>query len=211
MIKIVHRFEKNRILYTAEHAQDVRAAVVEAAKAKADLRGADLRGADLRGADLGGADLGGADLRGADLRGADLRGADDSPSEVLAEFRQDVWTVLDSAPAEVQGLRAALLDGQVDGSTYSGPCACLVGTIAKVREVDVDSLEGVRRDSSSLAEQWYMPIGAGDKALTEKPEDGWPSEGVFRASLALQWTDEWVASRTAIAAALTAGTKRGSA
>ena len=74
MIEIKHR-HGGRVLYTAEHAQDVRAAVREAVAAKIDLGGADLYGADLRGANLGGADLRGADLRGTDLYGADLRGA----------------------------------------------------------------------------------------------------------------------------------------
>ena len=69
MIEITHR-TNGTVLYTAQSAADVRAAVLEAAKAKADLRGADLRGADLRGADLRGANLRGADLRGANLQGA---------------------------------------------------------------------------------------------------------------------------------------------
>ena len=89
MIEITHR-TNGTVLYTAQSAADVRAAVLEAAKAKADLRGAnlsganlsganlseaDLRWADLRGADLSGADLSGANLSGANLRGADLSGA----------------------------------------------------------------------------------------------------------------------------------------
>lgn len=51
MIEITHR-TNGTVLYTAQSAADVRAAVLEAAKAKADLRGADLSGANLRGADL---------------------------------------------------------------------------------------------------------------------------------------------------------------
>ena len=95
MIEIKSRWDGS-VLYTAENASDVRAAVEEARLHDADLRGADLHdadlhdadlrgadltdaylhGADLRGANLYGANLRGADLRGADLRGADLRGAD---------------------------------------------------------------------------------------------------------------------------------------
>jgi hypothetical protein len=75
MIEIKHRFT-NAVLYTANLAADVRAAVIEASNAKADLTGAYLTGADLRGAYLTGADLTGADLTGAYLRGADLTGAD---------------------------------------------------------------------------------------------------------------------------------------
>jgi hypothetical protein len=74
MIEIKHRFT-NAVLYTANLAADVRAAVIEASNAKADLTGAYLTGADLRGAYLTGADLTGADLTGAYLRGAYLRGA----------------------------------------------------------------------------------------------------------------------------------------
>ena len=74
MIEIKHR--NGTVLYTAESAADVRAAVLEAAKAKADLSGADLREANLSGANLRWADLSGADLREADLRWADLREAD---------------------------------------------------------------------------------------------------------------------------------------
>lgn len=43
-----------RVLYTAEHADDIRAAVAEAVNAGANLRDADLSGVDLRGADLSG-------------------------------------------------------------------------------------------------------------------------------------------------------------
>ena len=99
MIEI--RSRNGTVCYTAENAQDVRAAVREAVASRAYLRDADLSGAnlsgvylrgaylrdaDLRGANLGdaylsgaylrGANLGGADLRDANLRGADLYGAD---------------------------------------------------------------------------------------------------------------------------------------
>ena len=63
MIEIKSR--DGQVLYTAQSATDVRAALEEAARADADLRGANLRGAYLRG----------ADLRGAYLRDAYLGGA----------------------------------------------------------------------------------------------------------------------------------------
>jgi hypothetical protein len=199
-------------LYTAETAVDVRAALEEAVGGGADLRGADLSGADLRGADLRGADLSdadlsdadlrGADLSDADLRGADLRGADDR-RHPLWGFRLDFFDVLDQAPAEVAGLRAALVDGKVDGSTYTGACACLVGTIANTRGVPVDQV-GLPRDADRPAEQWFIPIREGDQAvaLDHLPEGH--NEGVFRASWALSWLDEWVQSRRQIGKALVA-------
>lgn len=85
-VEIVSRWDSGKVLYRAEHASDVRAAVVEAVSKRACLwgaslsgaclRGAYLVGADLRGAYLVGANLGGADLVGAYLGGADLSGAD---------------------------------------------------------------------------------------------------------------------------------------
>ena len=74
MIEIKSRFD-GRVLYTAETAQDVRAAVTQAVAAKTGLRGAYLDGADLGGANLDGANLYGANLGGANLYGANLRGA----------------------------------------------------------------------------------------------------------------------------------------
>ena len=71
MIEIKSRYG-GKVVYTAEHAADVRAALVEAVKGGAYLGGADLGGADLGGAYLGGANLGGANLGGANLGGANL-------------------------------------------------------------------------------------------------------------------------------------------
>ena len=85
MIEIKSRWD-GRILYTAESAQDVRAAVREAVASganlydanlsRANLCGANLRGANLRGANLCDADLYDANLSGANLRGANLCDAD---------------------------------------------------------------------------------------------------------------------------------------
>ncbi len=63
------------LLYVAEDAIDLRAAVVAAVRVGADLRGANLCGANLGGANLCGANLGGANLCGANLGGANLCGA----------------------------------------------------------------------------------------------------------------------------------------
>ena len=229
MIEIKSRFG-GRVLYTAETATDVRTALEEAVRSRADLSGAYLRGAYLRGANLRGAYLSDADLSdavlsdavlsgavlsGADLRGAvlsdavlsgaylsgaylsgaDLSGADD-PSSPLHAIRMDYWDVLDHAPAEVPGLRTALLEGEVDGSTYEGECACLVGTMEKVGQ-EMGCEVDLPHRADRPAEQWFAPITPGDKP-SEKPE----TEGEFRAQHALDWLDEWTASRQRIAEAL---------
>ncbi len=148
----------------------------------ADLRYADLSDADLSGADLSDANLSGADLRYADLSSADLRYADLSDAD-LRSVKADFWAVLTTARKEIPGLISAMREGRIDGSTYSGECACLVGTIANVRHVSADTLE---QDSSRPAEQWFLMINKGDK-----PGDD--SGGGFALRQALEWAEEYCA------------------
>jgi hypothetical protein len=120
-------------------------------------------------ANLSGANLSDADLSGANLSGANLRG-----------FRADFWDVLLRAPHEIAGVRAALVEGRVDGSTYSGECACLVGTIANVRQADYSELgNNLNPDSGRPAEQWFMGIRKGDTPETNQ-----------QSKLAVEWLDE---------------------
>jgi hypothetical protein len=106
------------------------------------------RGADLRGAYLQGAYLQGAYLQGRGPPGRDLQG-----------IKNDFYAILETAKPEVAGLYDALMRGKIDGSTYSGECACLVGTIANVRKVDVESLE---KNVDRPAETWFLNIRKGD-------------------------------------------------
>jgi hypothetical protein len=187
-IKIVSRWNADTVLFECEAPEGMesgmhmRHALEKATEARAYLSGADLSGANLSGANLRGANLSGAYLRGADLSGADLRGANLSDAYLrgaslrganlsgadlrgadLDVFKNDFWNVLLRAPAEIAGVRAALVEGRVDGSTYSGECACLVGTIGNVRHADYDSLgNGLNPDSGRPAEQWFMSIRKGD-------------------------------------------------
>jgi len=124
----------------------------------ANLSGANLSDANLRGANLSGAYLSDANLRGANLRGAYLSGSWDA--EEAAEARKDLRSVLDVAPSEVPGLLAAVREGRVDGSVYSGKCACLLGTIAIVRGCDYRAL-GIAPNADRPAEQWFMRIRPG--------------------------------------------------
>jgi len=114
------------------------------------------------------------DLRGAKLRWTDLSGAD------LTPIRDDIWAVLSSAPAEVPGLIAALKEGRVDGSTYTGECACLVGTLAHARHTDERGIPGLSPNSSRPAERFFMGIHKGATPETNQ-----------LSALALQWCEEW--------------------
>jgi hypothetical protein len=142
----------------------------------ANLSDADLSGANLRDADLSGADLSGANLRDADLSGANLSGAN------LLPIKADFIEVISQAPREVPALIEALKAGRVDGSTYSGECACLVGTIANARGIDVDSAElGIPKDSSRPVERFFMAIRKGDTPETNAA-----------SKLALEWAEAWL-------------------
>jgi len=167
------------------HGADLRDAYLSGANlSDADLHGADLRDADLRDADLRDADLHGADLRDADLHGADLRDANLRDADLhgadLTPVRDDFWAVLSSAPAEVMGLRTALVEGRVAGSNYEGECACLVGTIANLRGCEYTKIPNLVPDSRRPAEVWFLMIGKG-----ATPENN------AAAKQAVAWIDAW--------------------
>ena len=133
----------------------------------ANLRGADLRGANLRDADLRGADLRDANLSNANLSNANLR-----------HIKADFFMILAMGHAEVPHLIRSLREGKVNGSTYEGECACLVGTLENGGATEIP------HDASSPAEVWFLPIREGDK-----PGDD--SEGGFRSKWALEWALEY--------------------
>ncbi len=128
------------------------ASLIYASLNGAALNGASLNGASLRNASLDGASLDGASLVGASLDGASLDGAN------LTKIRDDFLSVLDAVPFEVPGLEIALEEGLVNGSTYTGECACLVGTVAKIRECDIQSINRLTPDSTRPAERWFTAI-----------------------------------------------------
>jgi hypothetical protein len=137
-----------------------------AARDGASLDGASLVGASLARASLVGARLVGASLVGASLDGARLDGASLVGAR-LRSYRTDLFDILLRAPDEVDGLLKAVREGRINGSTYEGECACLVGTIANVRGCSVSSID--YRDSSRPAEQWFMTIKPGDTPQNHEP------------------------------------------
>ncbi|GJE01446.1 hypothetical protein GMJLKIPL_3377 [Methylobacterium isbiliense] len=93
----------------------------------------------------------------------------------MRSFKADLWLTLASAQGEIPGLIRAIREGRIDGSCYTGECACLVGTIANVRGVSAYHID---RGASRPAEQWFAMIRPGDK-----PGDD--SGGGFAAQWAL--------------------------
>ena len=125
-------------------------------------------------------DLRDSDLRGSNLRGSNLRDSDLSDSD-LSDIRNDLWAVLLFFPNEVLALREALITGKVEGSTYEGDCACLVGTIANARHCNYKLLPQLKPDSSRPAERFFLAIKKGDTPETNQA-----------AKLALEWIDTWL-------------------
>ncbi|TAN17212.1 MAG: pentapeptide repeat-containing protein [Chitinophagaceae bacterium] len=140
-----------------------------------DLRGAELRGADLRDTDLRGADLSGAALRDTALRGAELRGAE------LEPIKNDMFIVLLHSVPEIAALKKAILNGKIDGSTYSGECCCLSGTVCKNAPTVLDEQRALRvRRASRPIERFFLGIKPGDT----------PDTNQF-AKLASEWIEEF--------------------
>ncbi len=125
-------------------------------------------------------------LTDADLTGAVLRGA------VLRGFKADLIAEILKLPNELENLRETLIAGKVDGSTYTGECACLAGTIANHRKIEgmasgfeiKDNGLAFIADSSSPREQWFMNIRKGDTPKTNSC-----------AKIALEWIDEAISIR----------------
>ena len=126
----------------------------------ADLRGAVLWDARLDGASLVRACLDGARLDGARLDGACLDGARLVRARLDA-IRDDMYQILDARPNEVAGLLAAVREGRINGSTYSGPCACLVGTIGNLIGCDAHDIPGLTPDEYRMAEIWFLGLRPG--------------------------------------------------
>ena len=163
----------------------------------ANLIGADLSGANLIGANLSDANLSGTNLSGSCLSGADLSGANLSSAylsranlsdailsdailrdAILRPIIADLWFILSQARREVPAMVTALRTGNVDGSTYTGTCACLVGTLENAGAVDLPHA------AESPAERWFLSIRKGDK-----PGDA--STGGFAAGKALEWIEQY--------------------
>ena len=176
----------------------------------ANLVGANLTGANLTGADLNGANLAGANLVGANLINANLAGANLAYANLInanltganlidanlayanltgadlghannRRFKSDLWMILTMASKEVPALVRAMKSGKINGSTYEGECACLVGTIDKSRPKNVTPIPKV---TDSPAEQWFSMIKPGDK-----PGDN--TGGGYALKVALGWIEEW--------------------
>jgi uncharacterized protein YjbI with pentapeptide repeats len=186
------------------------AALTGAALTGADLTGAALTGADLTGAALTGAALTGADLTGADLTGADLTGAALTGADLtraaltraaltgadLTGVKQDFLAEVLRLPNELEALCEALIAGKVDGSTYSGECACLAGTLAKAHGIAHYAGDDIEIGSVTFHARSYSPREMFFRAICP----GNTPDNSAAAKIALEWTQEAIAIRDMIRA-----------
>jgi uncharacterized protein YjbI with pentapeptide repeats len=130
----------------------------------ADLNNAKLSNANLSKANLSYAILSNTKLSYSYLNNTNLSNTDLSKAN-LYEIKEDLFKVLDNAKPEVLGLYKALIEGRIEGAIYKGECACLIGTIANIRKVDVSTL---KRNPYSLIECWSIGIKIGDIPKTNQ-------------------------------------------
>ncbi len=162
----------------AKEAESLKIALEIAVGKRANLDGANLTRANLDGANLDGANLTRANLYGANLTRANLDGAN------LEKIKAEYLAVLAAAKEEVVGLYKAIIEGRVDGSVYSGDCACLKGTIANVRGVSHKELGiGLEPVANSAPERWFLAIRNGDTPA-----------GNQASAITKLWTEEFMAA-----------------
>jgi len=74
--------------------------------------------------------------------------------------------IFEHLSSELPYLREKLLAGEVDGSQYNGECCCLVGSLAKAKNKDVDQLCSTipyyTKGTHNPGEQWFLHIREGD-------------------------------------------------
>ncbi len=164
--------DKDTIKASLEEAVENGADLSGASLSGASLSGANLSGANLYGANLSGADLDGADLDGADLDGASLYGAKSVPDSYFNLCARDILYIFQYTASEVPALREKLLKGEVDGSQYKGECCCLVGSLSKAKDVNLEEYcERIPFYSKGLhnyGEQWFYQIKKGDTPITSE-------------------------------------------
>ena len=133
----------------------------------ADLSDANLIGANFIGADLSDADLIGANLSDVNLSGADLRGVKDIPQSYINTCSRDMLYIFHTLKTELPQLREKLVKGEINGSQYEGSCACLIGSLANIKNTNPKDfckslLPYYNMGLHNPGEQWFYQIHSGD-------------------------------------------------
>lgn len=117
------------------------------------------------------------------------------------DVKADLFRVLRTAPEEIPYLCQALEEGRVNGRSYHGRCACLIGTLANGRlERCPELLQGkdewkaqlrvvndLKPDVHSPIEQWFLTI---------RPDQ--TPDNSDQVRLTLTWIAEFVAKEGSV-------------
>ncbi len=103
-------------------------------------------------------------------------------SGAFESIRMDFFGRMLLAQHEVPALRQAIVDGNVSGSSYEGPCCCFVGTIAKAAGCYYKELPLLKPNSESETEKWFFGI-----------QQGYTPENNEIARITVLWIDEFLA------------------
>ena len=171
--KIIFEFETENNTMAKTIAKYVE--ISRANLSRANLSDANLSDANLSRADLSRADLSRADLSDADLSDANLSDAD------LDNIKYDFFGRMLMLRQEIPALREKVIAGEINGSSYTGTCACFVGTIANIKHENYEQLN-LKPNSNSATERWFMGIKEGMKPETHNI-----------CAITLGWIDEFLA------------------
>jgi uncharacterized protein YjbI with pentapeptide repeats len=100
--------------------------------------------------------------------------------KMFDSYKADFWMILLIRKHEIAGLKDALIKGMVNGSTYEGACACLVGTFANILHVNYKNVPRLMPDSSRPAERWFYMI---------KKDDTPENNAIVK--LTIEWIEEF--------------------
>jgi hypothetical protein len=111
---------------------------------------------------------------------------DRTPKET-EDAKNHVFEILDSA-GHARAVLQALREGRINGVSYYGQCACLLGTIANAGYGGdlrgVTEAIGLNVDETSPAEDWFINIDLGDTPATNPA-----------AKIAEEWLVEWISNK----------------
>jgi hypothetical protein len=144
--------------------------------------GSSFVGSSFDGSSFVGSSFVGSSFDGSSFVGSSFVGSsfDDSSFDGECDAKADFIEVISRARLEIPAMVKALREGRVNGSTYEGECACLVGTLENA------GATGLPHDSERPIERWFMMISEGDK-----PGDSSP--GGYAIGKALEWALEYCA------------------
>ncbi len=94
------------------------------------------------------------------------------PVDFINQCSRDILFIFQCLKKELPAFKKKLLAGEIDGSQYSGECACLVGTFAKIEgnDDDVDktcaAIPFYEKGTHNMGETFFLNIRKGDTPET---------------------------------------------